>query len=89
MKNMSSLINRAGVPEIAAGIRMLLMDVDGVLTDGKVFGIPDASGAIVKPRDSIPRMASHCNGFPGRASLPASSAAVFLPPPKLALSSAI
>ena len=38
------------VNEIAAGIRMLLMDVDGVLTDGKVFGVPDASGNIVETK---------------------------------------
>ena len=38
------------VNEIAANIRMLLMDVDGVLTDGKVFGIPDPSGAIVETK---------------------------------------
>jgi 3-deoxy-D-manno-octulosonate 8-phosphate phosphatase (KDO 8-P phosphatase) len=38
------------VTEIAAHIRMLLMDVDGVLTDGKVFGVPDASGAIVETK---------------------------------------
>ena len=38
------------VTEIAAGIRMFLMDVDGVLTDGKVFGIPDASGVIVETK---------------------------------------
>jgi len=44
MKNMSA------VNELAANIRMLLMDVDGVLTDGKVFGIPDASGDIVETK---------------------------------------
>jgi 3-deoxy-D-manno-octulosonate 8-phosphate phosphatase (KDO 8-P phosphatase) len=50
MKNMSSLIHRPGVTEIAANIRMLLMDVDGVLTDGKVFGIPDSAGLIVETK---------------------------------------
>ena len=40
----------SGVNEIAANIRMLLMDVDGVLTDGKVFGIPDAPGNIVETK---------------------------------------
>jgi 3-deoxy-D-manno-octulosonate 8-phosphate phosphatase (KDO 8-P phosphatase) len=39
-----------GVTEIAANIRMLLMDVDGVLTDGKVFGVPGPSGAIVETK---------------------------------------
>jgi 3-deoxy-D-manno-octulosonate 8-phosphate phosphatase (KDO 8-P phosphatase) len=44
MKNMSA------VNELAARIRMLLMDVDGVLTDGRVFGIPDHTGAIVETK---------------------------------------
>ena len=44
MRNMSE------VTEIAANIRMLLMDVDGVLTDGKVFGVPDPSGATVETK---------------------------------------
>ena len=44
MKNMSD------VTEIAAGIRMFLMDVDGVLTDGRVFGVPGPSGAIVETK---------------------------------------
>jgi len=48
MKNMSA--NSAAVTEIAARIRMLLMDVDGVLTDARVFGIPDSTGAIVETK---------------------------------------
>ena len=44
MKNMSA------VNDVAANIRMLLMDEDGVLTDGKVFGVPDPSGAIVETK---------------------------------------
>jgi 3-deoxy-D-manno-octulosonate 8-phosphate phosphatase (KDO 8-P phosphatase) len=44
MKNMSE------VTTIAANIRMLLMDVDGVLTDGRVFGIPNHMGAIVETK---------------------------------------
>ena len=38
------MMNMPEVNHLAANIRMLLMDVDGVLTDGKVFGIPDPSG---------------------------------------------
>jgi 3-deoxy-D-manno-octulosonate 8-phosphate phosphatase (KDO 8-P phosphatase) len=49
MKNMSPQ-STSGVTEIAANIRMFLMDVDGVLTDGRVFGIPDRSGAIVETK---------------------------------------
>jgi len=44
MKNMSD------VTGIARNIRMFLMDVDGVLTDGKVFGVPDPSGYIVETK---------------------------------------
>jgi 3-deoxy-D-manno-octulosonate 8-phosphate phosphatase (KDO 8-P phosphatase) len=47
MKNMSSM---PGVTELAANIRMLLMDVDGVLTDGKVFGVPGPAGDIVETK---------------------------------------
>jgi 3-deoxy-D-manno-octulosonate 8-phosphate phosphatase (KDO 8-P phosphatase) len=36
--------------ELAAQIRLLLMDVDGVLTDGRLYGVPDASGNIVETK---------------------------------------
>lgn len=38
------------VPEAAARIRLLLMDVDGVLTDCKVYTVPDASGNMVETK---------------------------------------
>ena len=38
------------VPEAAARIRLLLMDVDGVLTDGKVYNVPDARGNMVETK---------------------------------------
>ena len=38
----------ASVTELAAQVRLLLMDVDGVLTDGKVYGIPDPNRSIVE-----------------------------------------
>ena len=31
---------------LAAGIKLLLMDVDGVLTDGKLYHIPDGAGGV-------------------------------------------
>jgi 3-deoxy-D-manno-octulosonate 8-phosphate phosphatase (KDO 8-P phosphatase) len=49
MKNMS-VKSTTSVSEIAANIRMLLMDVDGVLTDGRVFGVPNQTGAIVETK---------------------------------------
>jgi 3-deoxy-D-manno-octulosonate 8-phosphate phosphatase (KDO 8-P phosphatase) len=36
--------------ELAARVRLLLMDVDGVLTDGRLYGVPDASGNIVETK---------------------------------------
>ena len=36
--------------ELAAGIRLLLMDVDGVLTDGKLYNVPDPSGKMVETK---------------------------------------
>lgn len=38
------------VSDAAAQIRLLLMDVDGVLTDGKVYNVPDATGNIVETK---------------------------------------
>lgn len=36
--------------ECFARVRLLLMDVDGVLTDGRLFNIPDASGRMVETK---------------------------------------
>jgi 3-deoxy-D-manno-octulosonate 8-phosphate phosphatase (KDO 8-P phosphatase) len=38
------------VQELAAPIKMVLMDVDGVLTDGRLYNVPDASGAMVETK---------------------------------------
>ena len=38
------------VTELAAQVRLLLMDVDGVLTDGTVYGIPGPGGNIVETK---------------------------------------
>ncbi len=35
---------------IASHIKLLLMDVDGVLTDGKLYSIPDAQGNMVETK---------------------------------------
>jgi 3-deoxy-D-manno-octulosonate 8-phosphate phosphatase (KDO 8-P phosphatase) len=40
-------------PEVrdkAARIRLLLMDVDGVLTDGRLYNVPDGSGKVVETK---------------------------------------
>ena len=34
----------------AAKVRLLLMDVDGVLTDGKLYNVPDAAGRMVETK---------------------------------------
>ena len=36
--------------ELAAGIEMVLMDVDGVLTDGRLYNVPDAQGKMVETK---------------------------------------
>ncbi len=38
------------ITELAAGIKLLLMDVDGVLTDGKLYNVPDPSGNMVETK---------------------------------------
>jgi 3-deoxy-D-manno-octulosonate 8-phosphate phosphatase (KDO 8-P phosphatase) len=36
------------VNEIAARIRLLLMDVDGVMTDGRLYHVPDPAGGLLE-----------------------------------------
>ena len=36
--------------ERASRLRLLLMDVDGVLTDGRLYNVPDASGRMVETK---------------------------------------
>lgn len=40
----------ASINELAARIRLLLMDVDGVLTDGKLYNVPDPAGNMVETK---------------------------------------
>jgi 3-deoxy-D-manno-octulosonate 8-phosphate phosphatase (KDO 8-P phosphatase) len=40
----------ASITELAAHIRLLLMDVDGVLTDGKLYNVPDPAGNMVESK---------------------------------------
>jgi 3-deoxy-D-manno-octulosonate 8-phosphate phosphatase (KDO 8-P phosphatase) len=40
----------ASINELAARVRLLLMDVDGVLTDGRLLNVPDASGNMVETK---------------------------------------
>jgi 3-deoxy-D-manno-octulosonate 8-phosphate phosphatase (KDO 8-P phosphatase) len=44
MENMSPVL------DLAAQVRLLLMDVDGVLTDGKLYNVPDAAGNMVETK---------------------------------------
>lgn len=36
------------IDQIAAGIKLLLMDVDGVMTDGKLYHVPAPSGGLLE-----------------------------------------
>jgi len=38
------------IHELAARVRLLLMDVDGVLTDGKLINVPDGAGKVVETK---------------------------------------
>lgn len=38
------------VNELASGIRLLLMDVDGVMTDGKLYNVPGPDGKMVETK---------------------------------------
>ena len=40
----------ASITDLASKIRLLLMDVDGVLTDGKLYNVPDANGNMVETK---------------------------------------
>ena len=40
----------SSVSELAAPVKLLLMDVDGVLTDGKLYNVPDAAGNMVETK---------------------------------------
>ncbi len=40
----------SSITELASKIRLLLMDVDGVLTDGKLYSVPDAAGNMVETK---------------------------------------
>lgn len=38
------------VAELAAPVKLALMDVDGVLTDGRLYNVPDAAGNMVETK---------------------------------------
>lgn len=38
------------IKALAANVKMLLMDVDGVLTDGNLYNVPDAQGNMVETK---------------------------------------
>ncbi|MCU1273552.1 MAG: 3-deoxy-D-manno-octulosonate 8-phosphate phosphatase, YrbI family [Bryobacterales bacterium] len=40
----------ADVNQLASRIKLLLMDVDGVLTDGRLYNVPDAAGNMVETK---------------------------------------
>src|SRR5579885_3691563 len=38
------------ITELASQVRLLLMDVDGVLTNGKLYHLPDAQGRMIETK---------------------------------------
>src|ERR1700726_4211339 len=45
-----NLILPADVNQLASRIKLLLMDVDGVMTDGRLYNVPDAAGNMVETK---------------------------------------
>lgn len=43
-------LNEPKLRRLAAGIKVLLMDVDGVLTDGRLYFVPDAQGKMTETK---------------------------------------
>lgn len=43
-------MNLNDIRERAARVKLLLMDVDGVLTDGRLFNVPDAAGKMAETK---------------------------------------
>ncbi|MBI3209958.1 MAG: HAD hydrolase family protein [Candidatus Solibacter usitatus] len=51
--NFATILSRCAFLEIeklAAGIRLLLMDVDGVMTDGKLYNVPGPDGRMAETK---------------------------------------
>jgi 3-deoxy-D-manno-octulosonate 8-phosphate phosphatase (KDO 8-P phosphatase) len=44
------MVAMSSVTELAAQVRLLLMDVDGVLTDGRLYSVPDPQGNMVETK---------------------------------------
>ena len=38
------------IEQVAAGVRLLLMDVDGVMTDGKLYNVPGPDGRMAETK---------------------------------------
>ena len=47
---LNAALNEAELSRLARGIKLLLMDVDGVLTDGRLLMVPDGAGKMVETK---------------------------------------
>src|SRR3984893_7359707 len=45
-----NLILPADINQLASRVKLLLMDVDGVMTDGRLYNVPDAAGNAVETK---------------------------------------
>ena len=46
----AGLPHSAALSELFAGVKLLLMDVDGVLTDGRIYFLPDGKGGVAETK---------------------------------------
>ncbi len=50
------------IESLASKIRLLLMDVDGVLTDGKLYNVPDPQGRMAETKGFDTQDGIACSG---------------------------
>jgi 3-deoxy-D-manno-octulosonate 8-phosphate phosphatase (KDO 8-P phosphatase) len=48
--HLNPVLSEEELYRIAAGIKVLLMDVDGVMTDGRLYLVPDGGGSMVETK---------------------------------------
>ena len=48
--NPAGVLDTPSLTDLFAGVKLLLMDVDGVLTDGRIYFLPDGKGAMTETK---------------------------------------
>jgi 3-deoxy-D-manno-octulosonate 8-phosphate phosphatase (KDO 8-P phosphatase) len=48
--NPAGVLDTPSLTDLLAGVKLLLMDVDGVLTDGRIYFLPDGKGGLTETK---------------------------------------